>query len=953
VRLRSIRIRNLGPFNDFSADLSALPEEAKLVAVTGQNGSGKTTLLELFTGGSMFRDCRTRGSLASLATARDASLEVQLENGQPWTIRHTVDSISGKGESVVIGADGQPATSTAKVRDFDAWAAAHLPRPELLYGSQVLAQGSGGFLDLKPGDRKAVILRLLGVERLEPMSKDARERARSLDAQATALQSLLADAESRATVDDATGHVGDQMGHEVIKRDAAERAQRSLDAAREFSVSSALAWERYRAQKSAIDELSQRHWEATCGLVDSRNKLQLIDIDAAARRKSTAERAVVASTGSLEIARRVAVEIQQQIDRASQVEVRRSELTAALANERITLEDLERRLRNNRTVLDNATEIRGAVARRAELSAEIQRLELVCTEQRGLAARYGADESSHDSARRRQAEAAAEAERRVERAEKALIAKQDVEDAAQRVDAERETSESLRVQLETAKRTLDELRGRRLLGAEDRIGNLRGALTDIERSCFSNDGSDYRDIGQVARDATAADDLAVKQSEELPGSIAVAEHNLSSCEYALRQAEERLRRISELAARLPAIRVAQDEFGAALAARDTALLAAAESEQLAQEAHRLAMDAAKARQAAQDKQNAAQADIASLERLASKAPVLDTAEARLAELSPVAEAAGARVGTLIHALAQLPEPERVPAPPKLDALQGAVDAAQREVQAATAVLARAESDREHLTAESQRWRGEEEALRLQLEALQEPKEPEQAPRLEELEAALRTAKRDHGDAVAALAKAQAALEAAQAAASKAEEYRKGLENVRAEQADWNRLGEDLGRDGLQAALVDSACAQLTAVTNDLLHSCVGTRWTVSLETQRVSADGKKQIEGFDVKVLDTEAGRDTTVETLSGGEKVLVGEAVSLALTTLACARAGIERPTLVRDETGAALDPEKARAYVAMLRRAAQQIGADRVLFVCHSREVQELADARIEIGAKAKAEA
>ena len=98
-----------------------------------------------------------------------------------------------------------------------------------------------------------------------------------------------------------------------------------------------------------------------------------------------------------------------------------------------------------------------------------------------------------------------------------------------------------------------------------------------------------------------------------------------------------------------------------------------------------------------------------------------------------------------------------------------------------------------------------------------------------------------------------------------------------------------------------------------------------------------------VRVIDTECGRDAPAETYSGGEKTILGEAVSLALSTLACRRSGVDRPTLVRDESGAALDADKAVAYVAMLRRAAEMIGADRVLLVSHAAEVQGLCDARI----------
>lgn len=96
-------------------------------------------------------------------------------------------------------------------------------------------------------------------------------------------------------------------------------------------------------------------------------------------------------------------------------------------------------------------------------------------------------------------------------------------------------------------------------------------------------------------------------------------------------------------------------------------------------------------------------------------------------------------------------------------------------------------------------------------------------------------------------------------------------------------------------------------------------------------------------MIDTVRGREGAAETFSGGERVIIGEAVSLALSVLACRRAGLERPTLVRDESGAALDAANGRAYMAMLRRAAEMIDADKVLFVSHTPELQELADARV----------
>jgi exonuclease SbcC len=174
-----------------------------------------------------------------------------------------------------------------------------------------------------------------------------------------------------------------------------------------------------------------------------------------------------------------------------------------------------------------------------------------------------------------------------------------------------------------------------------------------------------------------------------------------------------------------------------------------------------------------------------------------------------------------------------------------------------------------------------------------------------------------------------------------------VQSACAERDDWGKLGDDLGRDGLQAMEIDAAVPEINTLANDLLHTCHGSRFTIEVRTDRSSADGKRTLEGLDVRVLDTVGGRDDLAETYSGGECVIVGEALALALTVVACRRRGVTAPTLVRDESGAALDAENGRAYVAMLRRAAEAVGAACTLVVSHDAGVRELCDARIEIAA------
>ncbi len=197
MRLEGLKIRNLGPFVDFEVDLDDY-RDARVIAVTGPIGTGKSTMLERALPGAMFRDTPTRGSLMDLATARDSMIEARVVNGKPWKIRHTMDKVSGKGESVVLDANNVPQFDSAKVSAFDAWAAKNLPSQEVFFSSVFAPQGASGFLGMKPGARKEVLLRVLGVERLEKLAERARKRANDAKAKLDTAVARIADENARS-----------------------------------------------------------------------------------------------------------------------------------------------------------------------------------------------------------------------------------------------------------------------------------------------------------------------------------------------------------------------------------------------------------------------------------------------------------------------------------------------------------------------------------------------------------------------------------------------------------------------------------------------------------------------------------------------------------------------------------------------------------------------------------
>lgn len=822
MRFASIAVHNLGPFADVALDLSAV--QGPIVAVTGENGAGKSTLLELLAAG-LYRTTPTRGKLSDLATGRDSYLEVRAVNGAAYTIRHQVDAASRKGESLVLDADGSPVLPSGKVAEFDRWAAQHLPSPEVFYSSTFSAQGSGGFLEAKPGDRKAILLRALDLERLEVLAEKAREHEREARQALAVVQARLEDERARGLdVEEAEQN----LGFAVFK---ASKADAALAAA----------------------------------------KTELERAEAGAREAEEARKAAAAYSAE-----------------RARLEAKRVALT-----ERI--EDLKRRIDNNRKVLDDAEAIRGAVVELETLRAELETLrskhgDATRDYQGWASAALDWRQRSNDAGMR-----AASARARIAAVQKRLDDTAAIEAAVADLERLRDAVGVAAAKHLEAKEAHEALMGQRVAGAEERIGGLRGGLKTCSNwrdDCHSYDDDmghprrtfgdeDWDQMESHAFEVLRADDDVVAQAKSLPDQINAASRAQADAFMALERERRALEACERLASRAPDLDLAHQDLAAARrdleaaeADRDAAIARGEDAEMRTGEAER-----ERGRLHALVQQGDAR--LRDVERVALRATHLETAQARIEELWPQLGSAVTEADAVEAAIAALGSPPEVPQAPDLDAF-GLVfrqaESVARDAHAAPPV-------REH--------------------ALQQARES--AERVVQLEAD------------------RAVMEA--------------------ELADWTKLAADLGRNGLQAMEVDSVGVELTELTNDLLRTCVGPRWTVSIETQRNSADGKKVIEGCDVQMIDTEKGRVGSAESLSGGERVLVGEAVSLALSMLACRRAGVEGPTLIRDETGAALSQANGPRYVAMLRRAADIVGASQVLFVSHSVDVQELADARIVI--------
>jgi exonuclease SbcC len=173
-----------------------------------------------------------------------------------------------------------------------------------------------------------------------------------------------------------------------------------------------------------------------------------------------------------------------------------------------------------------------------------------------------------------------------------------------------------------------------------------------------------------------------------------------------------------------------------------------------------------------------------------------------------------------------------------------------------------------------------------------------------------------------------------------------LAPLETEVLDWQVLAQACGRTGLPVLEIDAAGPTISAYTNELLTACYGSRFTVELVTQQAKTDGKGMREEFALNVWDNERGGEVReVSDLSGGEQVVVAEALMNAIGVYVNTRSTQPIKTAWRDETTGALDPDNAVRYVEMLRKLQALGQIHHVFFVTHNAECAALADAQIQV--------
>ena len=173
-----------------------------------------------------------------------------------------------------------------------------------------------------------------------------------------------------------------------------------------------------------------------------------------------------------------------------------------------------------------------------------------------------------------------------------------------------------------------------------------------------------------------------------------------------------------------------------------------------------------------------------------------------------------------------------------------------------------------------------------------------------------------------------------------------LGTAQTELEDFKYLAKVFGPDEIQLCEIHAAGPQVSILVNSLLEGCFDNKFEIRFRTQRPKADGRGIVDDFDVEVRNKNLDRTCLVDELSGGQFVLVNEAVNLGIAIYNMRQGeGIRYETLFRDETVGALDTVNGKEYVRMLRRAMDLGGFHQVIFICHAPLGWELADSILSV--------
>ncbi len=994
-----LRLRNFLSYGEAAPPLDL--EGIRVAVLSGGNGQGKSALLDAVTW-ALWGEARKSADkikpdeelLRAGAREMEVDLTFRLDADTYRVVRRFTQSASGKTskpglEFQVRDADGWRTLTAESVRATQAAITARLAMDyETFVNSTFLLQGrSDEFTRKKPGERKEILGKILGLDRYERLAQRAsgrwtaaRDRAARLDTEAERLVAALGPidawtaerAEVQLAVEAHEAAVAAAQAAAAAAGErlaAAESAAREADAAREARRAAGSRADALDAERAALDA---RIAEADALIA----RADAVEADAAAHDALGAERRALDERATLFRA------LADQRSRA-QADVDRAQRDAEMALERADLARaaLEQRLAADEARLAGRDATARALADADAAAAQLPRLT-------ALRDRRHVAETRLAGVDKEVAHARGELTARVEslRAEHARLSASlaadlpDTDALAARVEAGRAAEAELETVREAGaargaqvdalsaalarwadqSAALAERRARLDAATDEACPTCGTPLTDDHRAEVGRTYErEARETEQKAAADRAARDAAARERDALRARFKAIQQTAAdgrAAAEALADARARAAQDAETRARLAAIaregkaaRVERDAGGVppALLARRT---------EIERELDGITFDPEQfaALQAAAAGRDRLRADLRELERIAGEA---ETARASLARARADVEA---RREALASGAPSAAERARLAAVEAQIAGVG-YDAArhesvQRELDrlAGAPLALKALFDARRTAAEGaerravlrdERAAADAEIARLDavLASL--------AERLAERDAARaqRDAAREQATtAAAALSSALARRGALDERLARAEQDRDALARVRrelreakAERQLYGHLRRAFSKNGIPSLIVEETLPEVEDRANRLLERLDGGRTRVALETLKDKKTGGTK-ETLDIRITDG-AGLPRAYEMYSGGEAFRVNFALRLALAQMLAERAGTRIRTLVVDEGFGTQDREGLAALVGAIH--AVQDDFDLILVITHLDELKAAFPVRIEV--------
>jgi len=172
------------------------------------------------------------------------------------------------------------------------------------------------------------------------------------------------------------------------------------------------------------------------------------------------------------------------------------------------------------------------------------------------------------------------------------------------------------------------------------------------------------------------------------------------------------------------------------------------------------------------------------------------------------------------------------------------------------------------------------------------------------------------------------------------EIKKELEESKREQNIYEKLMVALGKNGIQALIIENVLPEIEEEANNLLAKLTNNSTQITIESLRDLKSGKIK-ETLDLKISDELGIRD--YELYSGGESFRIDFSLRIALSKLLTRRAGTKLRTLVMDEGFGTQDEEGLDNLVQAIQSISDDF--DKILVITHLESLKDAFPVRIEV--------